>query len=233
LIFYGVIVRLLVVEDEVGIATALQRGFSADGFDVDTAGNGTDGLRLARDHAYDAIVLDIMLPGLNGYEMCQALRSDGNPTPILMLTAKDADDEQVLGLDTGADDYVVKPFSYVVLLSRVRALIRRFEQDDASSVIAAGDLRLDVGTRTACRGDQPVDLSPKAFAVLTYLLEHAGSVVSKESILTSVWGHAFEGDANIVEVYISRIRQAIDAPFGRNAVQTIRGLGYRLEANGG
>ncbi len=226
-------VRLLVVEDEIGISTSLKRGFEADGFAVDVAATGTDGLWLAENNPYAVIVLDIMLPGINGYELCARLRAAGDDTPILMLTAKDGEFDQAEGLDTGADDYVVKPFSYVVLLARVRALIRRAQQAPASSVIEVGDLRLDPAGHRAWRGDSPLDLSPRAMAVLEFLMREAGNVVSKDSILANVWDHAFEGDPNIVEVYVSRIRQAIDHPFGRHAVQTVRGVGYRLDAAGG
>ncbi len=221
------------VEDEIGIATSLKRGFEADGFAVDVASNGTDGLWLAENNPYSVIVLDIMLPGLNGYEVCARLRAAGDDTPILMLTAKDGDLDQAEGLDTGADDYVVKPFSYVVLLARVRALMRRATQEPASSAIEVGDLRLDPAAHKAWRGAVELELSPRAMAVLEYLMREAGNVVSKDSILANVWDHAFDGDPNIVEVYISRIRQAIDAPFGRRALQTVRGVGYRLDAAGG
>ena len=225
--------RLLVVEDEIGIATSLKRGFEADGFAVDVASNGTDGLWLAENNPYSVIVLDIMLPGLNGYEVCARLRDAGDDTPILMLTAKDGDLDQAEGLDTGADDYVVKPFSYVVLLARVRALMRRAAHEPASSTIEVGDLRLDPAAHRAWRGGTELELSPRAMAVLEYLMREAGNVVSKDAILANVWDHAFDGDPNIVEVYISRIRQAIDAPFDRNALQTVRGVGYRLDAAGG
>jgi DNA-binding response OmpR family regulator len=226
-------VRLLVVEDEIGISTSLKRGFEADGFAVDVASNGTDGLWLARNNPYAVIVLDIMLPGVNGYEVCRRLRADGDDTPILMLTAKDDDLDQAEGLDTGADDYVVKPFSYVVLLARIRALIRRAQQVPASPVLEVGDLRLDPAAHRVWRGHDPVELSPRAMAVLEYLMREAGNVVSKDSILANVWDHAFVGDPNIVEVYISRIRQAIDSPYGRRALETVRGVGYRLDSAGG
>jgi two-component system OmpR family response regulator len=227
------VVRLLVVEDEIGISASLKRGLEADGFAVDVAANGTDGLWLAQNNPYAVIVLDIMLPGLNGFEVCARLRAERDDTPILMLTAKDGEFDQAEGLDTGADDYVVKPFSYVVLLARVRALIRRTQQPAVSSTIQVGDLRLDPAGHQAWRGDTQLDLSPRAMAVLEFLMREAGNVVSKDSILANVWDHAFEGDPNIVEVYISRIRQAIDSPFERHALQTVRGVGYRLDATGG
>lgn len=221
--------RLLVVEDEPGIAEALARGFAADGFAVDVASNGTEGLALAQQNPYAAIVLDIMLPGLNGYRVCKALRDEGNSVPILMLTAKDGDLDEMEGLDTGADDYVTKPFNYHVLLSRVRALIRRSSTTDGpGNALQVGDLRLDPNTRRVHRGDSDVELSPKAFGVLEYLMHQQGLVMSKEQILDNVWDQGFEGDNNIVEVYISRIRSAIDTAFDRRSLETVRGVGYRI-----
>ncbi len=221
--------RLLVVEDEPGIAQALERGFSADGFAVDVVGDGAEGLELARINPYAAIVLDIMLPGLNGYRVCKALRDEGNTVPILMLTAKDGDYDEMEGLDTGADDYVTKPFNYQVLLSRVRALIRRSASTgDHGDVSTLGDLSLDAHARRIHRGETEVELSPKAFAVLEYLMHQQGLVISKEQILDNVWDQGFDGDPNIVEVYISRIRAAIDTPFDRQSLETVRGVGYRL-----
>jgi DNA-binding response OmpR family regulator len=221
--------RLLVVEDELGIAEALERGFAADGFAVDVVNDGVEGLELARLHPYAAIVLDVMLPGLNGYKVCRALRDEGNTTPILMLTAKDGEYDEIEGLDTGADDYVTKPFRYPVLLSRLRALIRRSAAAGGTSdVVSVGDLSLDQRARRVHRGDVDIELSPKAFAVLEYLMLQDGLVVSKSQILDNVWDQSFDGDPNIVEVYISRIRTAVDADFGRSTLQTVRGVGYRL-----
>ena len=225
--------RVLVVEDEIRIAEALERGLTADGFTVDRADNGTDGLWLAQNNPYAAIVLDIMLPEMNGYAVCAALRADGNATPILMLTAKDGELDETEGLDTGADDYVTKPFSYVVLLARLRALIRRASDSPADSVVTVGDLQLDPARQECRRGATAIDLSPRAFAVLEYLMRNAGSVVTKESIVANVWDHAWNGDPKIVEVYISRIRQAIDTAFDRKAIETVRGVGYRLATDGG
>lgn len=222
--------RLLVVEDEPGIAEALTRGFAADGFAVDVAGDGEQGLALALANPYAAIILDIMLPGLNGYRVCKAIRDEGNNVPILMLTAKDGNYDEMEGLDTGADDYVTKPFNYQVLLSRVRALIRRSAASSsaASSTLAVGDLTLDPQTRRVHRGDVEVELSPKAFGVLEFLMHQQGLVMSKEQILDNVWDHAFEGDPNIVEVYISRIRKAVDTAFDRRSLETVKGVGYRV-----
>lgn len=222
--------RLLVVEDEPGIAEALARGFAADGFAVDVAHDGQEGLALARSRPYAAIVLDIMLPGLNGYRVCKALREDGNAVPILMLTAKDGTYDEMEGLDTGADDYVVKPFNYQVLLSRVRALIRRssLSSGDVSNVLTVGDLHLDPHARRVHRGDTEVELSPKAFGVLEFLMHQQGLVMSKSQILDNVWDDGFEGDPNIVEVYISKIRSGIDTAFDRRSLETVRGIGYRI-----
>ena len=225
--------RILVVEDEVGIARALQRGLTADGFAVDVADNGVDGLWLAQNNPYAAIVLDIMLPEMNGYKVCQNLRDEGNWTPILMLTAKDGEFDEIEGLETGADDYVTKPFSYPVLLARLRTLLRRGQSAAPTTELNVGDLRLDPAQRRCWRGETEVELSPKAFAVLEYLMRQAGLVVSKDQILENVWDHAFEGDPNIVEVYISRIRSGIDSAFDRKALETVRGIGYRLAADGG
>jgi len=226
-------VRVLVVEDDPGIAQALVRGLTADGFAVDHADDGTEGLWLAQTHSYQAIVLDLMLPGANGWQICAALREGGDSTPILMLTAKDGEYDEIEGLETGADDYMTKPFSYPVLLTRVRSLIRRAGTSPSASVLAAGDLVLDPAARTVHRGGTEVELSPRAFAVLEYMMNQAGLVVSKQSILANVWDHAFDGDPNIVEVYVSRIRTAVDTAFGRSAIETVRGVGYRLAADGG
>lgn len=217
------------MEDEPGIADALSRGLTADGFAVDVADNGVDGLWLAQNNPYVAIVLDIMLPQMNGYVVCRTLRSEENWTPILMLTAKDGEYDEMEGLDTGADDYVTKPFRYPVLLSRLRALIRRSEHGAAAGdVLTCGDLRLDPAAHTCQRGETEIELSPRGFAILEYLIRQQGLVVSKEQILENVWDHAFDGNPNIVEVYVSRLRSAIDAPFDRRTLQTVRGVGYRL-----
>lgn len=226
--------RILVVEDEAGVASALRRGLEADGFAVDVADNGIDGLFLAQSNPYQAIVLDIMLPGKNGYVVCRTLRDEGNWTPILMLTAKDGDYDQAEGLDTGADDYLTKPFSYVVLLARLRAMIRRAGQSiPVPDVLEVGDLRLDPSRHQCFRGDVEVELSPRAMAVLEYLMRRPDHVVSKSEILAGVWDEAFDGDPNIVEVYVSRIRQAVDTAFGRHSLQTVRGVGYRLSLDRG
>jgi two-component system OmpR family response regulator len=224
--------RLLVVEDETRLAEGLKRGLEAEGFAVDVAANGTDGLWLARENRYAAILLDIMLPGQNGYLVCRALREADDWTPVLMLTAKDGEWDQVEALDTGADDYLTKPFSFAVLVARVRALIRRGAAP-RPAVLSAGDLELDPATRAVRRGDTAVDLTAREFAVLEFLMRRAGEVVSKREILEGVWDFDFDGDPNIVEVYVRHLRNKVDRPFGREGIQTLRGAGYRLAANGG
>jgi two-component system OmpR family response regulator len=224
--------RVLVVEDEAPLAEGLRDGLEAEGFAVDIAADGLDGLWMAREHPYAAIVLDIMLPGLNGYRVCATLRQEGIWTPILMLTAKDGELDEAEALDTGADDYLTKPFSFVVLLARLRALMRR-GVPERPSVLEAGDLRLDPATRTVQRGDVAVELTSRETALLDFLLRRQGDVLSKQTILDNVWDDEFEGDPNIVEVYIRRLRNKLDRPFGRTAIETIRGAGYRLAADGG
>jgi two-component system OmpR family response regulator len=230
---HAVGMRILVVEDEEGIASSLKIGLEADGFAVDLAATGIDGLWMAQNNPYAVVVLDIMLPGLNGYLVCKQLRDEGNWTPILMLTAKDGDLDEAEGLVTGADDYLTKPFSYVVLLARIRSLIRRSGLTPTNDELTVADLRLDTSRHRAWRGDTELKLSPRALAVLEFLMRNAGRVVSKEEILHNVWDHAFDGDPNIVEVYASRIRAAIDTAFDRQALQTVRGVGYRLAEDGG
>jgi DNA-binding response OmpR family regulator len=224
--------RVLVVEDETRLAEGLRRGFEAEGFAVDTAANGTDGLWLARENEYSVIILDIMLPGISGYRICETLRSEQNWTPILMLTAKDGEWDQVEALDTGADDYLTKPFSYAVLLARVRALMRRGAAD-RPTVLEAGDVRLDPASRSVWRGGAVIDVTSREFSVLEYLMRRRGEVVSKREILDNVWDTDFEGDGNIVEVYVRHLRNKLDRPFDRAAIETLRGAGYRLASNGG
>ena len=224
--------RVLIVEDEKKIAAAVRRGLEAEAFTVDVALDGTEGLWMATEHRYDVIVLDIMLPGLNGYKVCGKLRAAGDWTPILMLTAKDGEYDQAEALDTGADDYLTKPFSFVVLLARLRALMRRSGRSE-TVVYQAGDLRIDPVTRRCVRDDTQVELTTREFAVLEFLMRRAGEVVSKSEILDNVWDFAFEGDPNIVEVYIRHLRKKLDDPFERQLIQTIRGSGYRLDPEGG
>ncbi|SDY48891.1 DNA-binding response regulator, OmpR family, contains REC and winged-helix (wHTH) domain [Amycolatopsis xylanica] len=222
--------RVLVVEDEMRLAETLQWGLEADGYAVDLAHDGEEGLELARLYPYQVIVLDIMLPKLNGYRVCAALRELGISTPILMLTAKNGEYDEAEALDTGADDFLSKPFSYVVLGARLRALTRRGGAG-SSATLAFGDLVLDPAKRTCQRAGRPVTLTTKEFAVLECLLRHDGQVAAKNEILEQVWDMAFQGDPNIVEVYVSALRRKLDAPFGRHTITTVRGVGYRLVAD--
>ncbi len=230
--YAGCAVKLLVIEDDVKIARAVSRGLRAEGFTVETAARGDDGFWLASEGTYDLIVLDILLPGRNGYQVCADLRAAGDWTPILMLTAKDGDLDEAEGLDTGADDYLTKPFSFPVLLARIRALLRRAAKRNVAPV-TAGDLRVDAVERRAFRGDAELDLTAREFDVLHFLVRHAGEVFSKLEILDGVWDYGFEGDPNIVEVYVGRLRRKIDQPFARGAIETVRGVGYRLAKDGG
>ncbi|MFJ2092354.1 response regulator transcription factor [Streptomyces sp. NPDC087901] len=217
--------RLLIVEDEKRLAISLARGLTAEGFAVDVVHDGLEGLHRASDGAYDLVVLDIMLPGMNGYRVCAALRAAGHEVPILMLTAKDGEYDEAEGLDTGADDYLTKPFSYVVLVARVRALLRR-RGGSASPVVTVGTLRMDTAARRVHLGEGEIPLTTKEFAVLEQLALRAGQVVSKADILEHVWDFAYDGDPNIVEVYVSALRRKL----GAASIRTVRGAGYRLEA---
>ncbi|MER7206449.1 response regulator transcription factor [Streptosporangium sp. NPDC000239] len=223
--------RVLVVEDERRMAAALQRGLQAEGFAVDLAHDGEEGLHLARVGDYDVVVLDIMLPRISGYNVCKQLRAEENWVPILMLSAKDGEYDMADGLDLGADDYLTKPFSYVVLVARLRALLRR-GANRRPAVLRAGDLTLDPARRRVSRGQQPIELTPREFALLEYLMRHHDEVVSKSEILEHVWD-TFDTDPNVVEVYVGYLRRKVDAPFSRNALQTVRGAGYRLAGDGG
>lgn len=224
--------RVLVVEDERRLATAVRRGLQAQGFAVDLAHDGPTGLHLSREGGYDAVVLDIMLPGLSGYRICQQLRAEENWVPILILSAKNGEYDQADGLDLGADDYLTKPFSYVVLAARLRALLRRGATRRPAQ-LRAGDLALDPATREVRRGDRRLELTPREFSLLEFLMRRAGDVVSKTEILEHVWDAADTTDLNAVEVYVGYLRRKIDAPFGRHGLQTVRGAGYRLAADGG
>ncbi|MER5971199.1 response regulator transcription factor [Streptomyces sp. NPDC002055] len=215
--------RLLIVEDERRLALSLAKGLTAEGFAVDVVHDGTEGLHRASEGAYDLIVLDIMLPGMNGYRVCGALRAAGDDVPILMLTAKDGEYDEAEGLDTGADDYLTKPFSYVVLVARVRALLRRRGRT-ASPVLTVGGLSVDTAARRVTVDGAEATLTTKEFAVLEQLALRAGEVVSKSEILEHVWDFAYDGDPNIVEVYISALRRKL----GAKTIGTVRGAGYRL-----
>jgi two-component system OmpR family response regulator len=225
-------VRVLVVDDEQRLAAALRRGLEAEGIAVDVAHTGTDGLWMARENDYDVLVLDIMMPGMSGYTLCRTLRDEEDWTPILMLTAKDGDWDQIEALDTGADDFLTKPFSFAVLLARLRSLVRRGTRE-RPVVLEAGDLRVDPASRTVTRGETAVTLTSREFAVLEFLIRRKGEAVSKTEILANVWDFDFDGDPNIVEVYIRHLRNKLDRPFDRNAIETLRGAGYRLDAAGG
>ena len=214
------------------LAAGLRSGLEAEGFAVDVAVNGPDGLWRARESRYDAIVLDLMLPGMSGFRVCSLLRAEGVWSPILILTAKDGEWDEVEALDTGADDFLTKPFSHAVLVARLRALMRRGPAE-RPSVLVAGDLRVDPAERRVWRGDVEVELTARELAVLEYLLRRRGEAVSKREVLDHVWDDEFEGDPNIVEVYVGRLRNKIDRPYGRHAIQTLRGAGYRIDADGG
>ncbi|MEV0645747.1 response regulator transcription factor [Phytomonospora sp. NPDC050363] len=219
--------RLLVVEDEERMAAALSRGLTADGFAVDVVHDGKAGLEAARFGEYDAVILDVMLPGLSGYEVIRRLRADDNWVPVLMLSAKDGEYDQSDGLDLGADDYLTKPFSYVVLLARLRALLRRGVRA-RPAILTVGDLSLDPAAQRVRRGDTEIALSTREFTLLEYLMRHADQVLSKVELLDHVWGAPVDTDVNVVEVYIGYLRKKIDHPFDRRSVRTVRGAGYRL-----
>jgi DNA-binding response OmpR family regulator len=223
-------VRLLIVEDETRLASALQRGLVAEGFTVDLSHTGTDGLQQARDNTYDLLILDIMLPGLSGYRIIEALRAEENWVPILMLTAKDGEYDEADALDIGADDYLTKPFSFVVLLARIRALMRRGVQPRPAALVV-DDLVLNPAAHTVTRGETSVELTPREFSLLEFLMRRAGDAVSKADILHHVWDANYDGDANVVEVYVGYLRRKIDTPFGRQNLQTVRGAGYRMTAD--
>jgi DNA-binding response OmpR family regulator len=219
--------RLLVVDDEVRMAQSLQRGLRAEGFEVDLAHDGPTGLSMARAGAYDAVVLDIMLPGLSGYRVCQQLRAEGNDVPVLMLSAKDGEYDQADGLDLGADGYLTKPFAWVVLVAQVRALLRR-GGPGRSATLAVGDLVLDRDSRSVARGGERIPLTSREFSLLEHFMRHPGRILSKTELLEDVWGGREQDDQNVVEVYIGYLRRKIDQPFGKHSLVTVRGAGYRL-----
>lgn len=219
--------RVLLVEDEAVIADAVSRGLSAEGFVTEVAGNGIDGLWMAQENEYDVLILDIMLPGLNGYEICRRLRTDGSNTPVLMLTAKDGEYDEADALDLGADDFLSKPFSFVVLLARLRALLRRAPAS-RDPILVCGGLRLDPAARRCWRGDTEVALTAREFQLAEFLIRRKGHVLSRATIAEHVWDVELDIDSNIVEVYIGYLRRKLDRPFGRSDIETIRGAGYRL-----
>jgi two-component system, OmpR family, response regulator len=224
--------RVLVVEDDIRVAAAVRHGLEAEGYAVDVAADGEEGRWYAEENEYDAIVLDVMLPRLAGDELCIELRKAGNWTPILMLTARSAAEEEARALDAGADDFLAKPFSYVVLLARLRALLRR-GRNARPTVLRAGDLVLDPAAHRVARGKTDIALTPRQFSLLEFLMRRVGEVVPKATILEHVWDFAYEGDPNIVEVYVRQLRQRIDEPFDRQSLQTVRLVGYRLDPDGG
>jgi two-component system OmpR family response regulator len=225
-------VRVLLVDDDRRLAAALKRGLEVDGFAVDVAHDGEDGLWLARETDYDVVVLDVMMPRMDGLELCARLRSEQRWAPVLMLTARDGEQEEARALDTGADDFLAKPFSYVVLVAHLRALLRR-GTTERPAVLRAGDLSLDPATHQVRRGDQLVELTRRQFSLLELFLRRPGEVLSKTEVLAHVWDFAYDGDPNIVEVYVGQLRRRVDEPFGRAALQTVRGAGYRLDPAGG
>lgn len=219
--------KLLLVEDDAKIAGALRRGLTAEGFTVEVVGDGLEGLWRAQEGAYDLIVLDVMLPGRDGFRVCADLRRGGNTTPILLLTARDGALDEAEGLDTGADDYLRKPFSFPVLVARLHALLRRAALGEPPPLVV-GDLRLDLRSRRVHRGGTEVPLTAREFDLLAYLVRRSGAVVSKRQILAGVWDDDFEGDPNVVEVYVARLRRKLDEPFHRRSIETVRGAGYRV-----
>jgi DNA-binding response OmpR family regulator len=223
--------RFLIVEDELKMAGLIRRGMRGEGLAADVTAKGEDALWMAEATAYDAIVLDIMLPGMNGYRVCAQLRDQGVWTPVLVLTAKDGEWDEAEALDTGADDFLSKPFSFVVLVARLRALARRGAVPRAAQ-LEVGDLLLDPAARSCSRDGTTVGLTGRELDLLEALMRRSGEVVAKRDLLDEVWGHDFDGDPNIVEVYVRYLRRKIDAPFGRTTLQTVRGSGYRLVADG-
>jgi two-component system, OmpR family, response regulator len=224
--------RALVVEDEPKMAALLRRGLVEDGYAADVAGTGEEALRMARAVPYDAIVLDVMLPGLGGFDVCRRLRSSGVWSPVLLLTARDGVDDRVVGLDAGADDYLTKPFSFAELLARLRALTRRglFER---RTVLEVGSLRLDPATRQVWRKDVQLELSAKEFALLETFMRRPGHVLSRIDLLDHAWDYGYESRSNVVDVYVGYLRAKIDRPFGLRSIETVRNAGYRLRSDGG
>ena len=224
--------RVLVVEDEIKMAALLRRGLSEEGLAVDVAGSGEDGLIRAEATEYDAIVLDVMLPGIDGFETCRRLREGGTWAPILMLTARDAVEDRIAGLDRGADDYLTKPFSLAELLARLRALFRR-QPAERPAIIAVGDIRLDPAARHVWRADTEVELSAKEFSLLETFMRSPGQVLTRFQLLEHVWDYSYESRSNVVDVYVRYLREKLDRPFGVESIETVRGSGYRLREDGG
>jgi two-component system, OmpR family, response regulator len=223
--------RVLIVEDEAKMAALIRRGMREDGHGADVAASGEDALWMAEATEYDALVLDVMLPGIDGFETCRRLRSNGVWAPIVMLTARDAVEDRVAGLDGGADDYLVKPFSFAELLARLRALVRR-GPIERPAVLEVGDLRLDPGRREVRRGEAEIALSPKEFALLEMLMRRPNQVLSRFQLLEHTWDYEYENRSNVVDVYVGYLRRKIDRPFGTHTIETVRGVGYRLRLDG-
>lgn len=221
--------RVLVVDDEVNLAKSVKLGLTAEGFAVDLAHDGQEGLWAALENDYDIIVLDLMLPKLNGYKVLEKLRSLGVWTPVLMLTAKDGEYDQADAFELGADDYLIKPFSYVVLIARIRSLLRRAGNDN-STILEAGDLRLDPINQRVHRGEKEIVLTAREFALLEYFMRNVDRVMKKTELVEHVWDSNFDGPLNVVEVYVGYLRKKIDLPFGTDSIKTIRGFGYRIES---
>jgi two-component system OmpR family response regulator len=224
--------RVLVVEDEVKMAALLRRGLGEEGLTVDIAGEGERAVEMAGASKYDAVVLDVMLPGIDGFETCRRLRRDGIWAPVLMLTARGAIEARVSGLDDGADDYMVKPFAFAELLARLRALVRRGNVERPAA-LEVGALRLDPGTHEVWRGEQEIDLSAQEFTLLETFMRHPGYVLSRTQLLEQGWDYDFEHRSNVIEVYVRYLRRKIDVPFGTTSIETVRGAGYRLRKDGG
>jgi two-component system OmpR family response regulator len=224
-------VRVLIVEDDVKMAGLLRRGLLGEGLAADVANVGDDALWMARATEYDAIVLDVMLPGMDGFELCRRLREAGQWSPVLMLTARDAVEDRVAGLDAGADDYLVKPFSFAELHARLRSLARR-PPLERPAILEVGDLSLDPGTRQVWRGRQEIQLSAKEFALLETFMRRPGEVLSRYQLLEHCWDYTYENRSNVVDVYVRYLREKIDRPFGRDSLETVRGAGYRLRRDG-
>lgn len=224
--------RVLIIEDDTSLAEVVRRGLVAEGFVADVQHDGVSGLWAACEGEYDVVICDIMLPKLSGYKVVEELRRREVWTPVLMLTAKDGEYDEADAFDLGADDYLTKPFSFVVLTARLRALVRR-GRPERPVALTAGDLSLDPTSRRVHRADVEIDLTPKEFALLAYFIQNAGAALTKWQILENVWDSAYEGDPNILEVYVGYLRKKVDAPFGRLSIETVRGVGYRLDAHGG
>jgi two-component system, OmpR family, response regulator len=220
-------VRVLIVEDDVKLAGIVRRGLRAAGHAADVAVRGEDALWMAGSTAYSAVVLDVMLPGIDGFETCRRLRADGIATPVLMLTARDAVSDRVAGLDGGADDYLLKPFDFEELLARLRALVRR-PDELRPAVLEAGGLSLDPAAREVLRDGVSIDLTPREFALLEVLMERAGEAVSRFDLLERVWDDAYEHRSNVIDVYVGYLRDKVDRPFGTESIETVRGVGYRV-----